>query len=385
MPAADSGLSSADFVPVLGQDVAPRLPHERRPGILHVGRLGVDAPLVDRAVAVGVLGQLLADLDHLVPGPGVVGVGDPGRVEHVLVVVERDDIEVARQAEHDAVLGREVLDGVVVELAEVVVLGLDVRSQVEQHVAALVVGTERPVHREHVRGGAARQAGLELVPVGLPVGHRHVHGDVGVRGREPLDDGLLAVDLGRIAPDRVLDLDGRSRVAGGRALASCHGGGGRARRAGGGRGGRGGRGGPAARPREERHGGGRDGQAAQPRSVACEHRCPPPAAHESQSGADPPSHSGSHSSLGLDQVVGQLPGLVERQAGLDDWIGHHGVVDEVPVLVERRTDGQLLAVDGGSRVGRAVGRQRADRRRLDAQRVDQTPGPRRRRRPRDSR
>ena len=37
---------------------------------------------------------------------------------------------------------------------------------------------------------------------------------------------------------------------------------------------------------------------------------------------------------------------------------HDGVVDEVAVLVERGPDGQLLAVDGGARVGGALGRQR---------------------------
>ena len=45
----------------------------------------------------------------------------------------------------------------------------DVRLQVEQHVAGLVVGEERPVHREDVGCGAAGQPGQELVPVGVPV------------------------------------------------------------------------------------------------------------------------------------------------------------------------------------------------------------------------
>ena len=39
--------------------------------------------------------------------------------------------------------------------------------------------------------------------------------------------------------------------------------------------------------------------------------------------------------LGGDQLVGHAPGLIEREPGLDDGVGEHRVVDEVPVLVER--------------------------------------------------
>ena len=87
---------------------------------------------------------------------------------------------------------------------QVVAVAVDVRLEVEQHVARLVVGEERAVHREDVGRGAAGEAGLELVPVGVPVGRPStLTVIVRVGGVERVDDRLLAVELGRVAPDRV--------------------------------------------------------------------------------------------------------------------------------------------------------------------------------------
>ncbi len=198
---------------VIGRDdVAAVLPDELGPVVLHVRGLGIEAPLL--RLAVGALeGQLLRDLGQLRPVPGVVGVRDAGRIEHLLVVVEGDDVQVARQAEL-AVRRREVGHGLVRELAEVIAVLVDVRLEVEQDVTGLVVGEERSVHREDVRRIAAGDGGLELVPVRIPVRDRHLHGDLR-RGRvERVDDGLLVLDLLGVAPDRVRDRRLGAGVAG---------------------------------------------------------------------------------------------------------------------------------------------------------------------------
>ena len=108
----------------------------------------------------------------------------------------------------------EVGDRLVGQLAEVVAVTVDERLQVEQDVAGLVVGEERPVHREDVGRIATGDPGLELVPVGVPVRDRHVDGDLRVGGVEGVDDRLLALDLGRVAPDRVADRRIGTGVAG---------------------------------------------------------------------------------------------------------------------------------------------------------------------------
>ena len=112
-----------DFVPSSDRMSPPVLPHERGPGVLHVGRLGVQAPLVDRAVAVGVRGQLLADLDQLVPGPGVVrDTGSRPRRTWPCCSRARSTLRSRGRPNRTPSVGREVLDRVVGELAEVVAL-----------------------------------------------------------------------------------------------------------------------------------------------------------------------------------------------------------------------------------------------------------------------
>jgi hypothetical protein len=89
--------------------------------LMHAAIIGVVLVLAlfqRRQLAVGVLGQLLADLDELGPVPRVIGIGDPGRVEHRLVVVERDDVEVARQAVLGALRRLEDAHTLVGELSE---------------------------------------------------------------------------------------------------------------------------------------------------------------------------------------------------------------------------------------------------------------------------
>jgi hypothetical protein len=194
--------------PIVGDDLAAVLPHQRRPVVLHVRGLGVEAPLLGLAVAVRVERQLLAVLDEGVPGPGLVRIGQTGRVEHRLVVVQRHHVEVARQAVLP-VGRREVRHAGIGQRGEVEAVPLDVRGEVEQHAARLVVGEDRAVHREHVGRVTARETGLELVPVGVPVGHRDLDLDVRVFGHEGVDERDLVGQLGRITPDGVLDLAGR--------------------------------------------------------------------------------------------------------------------------------------------------------------------------------
>ena len=103
------------------EHVAAVLPHERRarssPCRWSRCRSPTGRPCRRRSSS---LVSCLRDLDELRPVPGVVGVRDPGRVEHVLVVVEDDRVEVARQAVLAAVGGREVRDALVGELGQVV-------------------------------------------------------------------------------------------------------------------------------------------------------------------------------------------------------------------------------------------------------------------------
>ena len=86
--------------------------------------------------------------------------------------------------------------------------------------------------------------------------------------------------------------------------------------------------------------------------------------------AVPPSHPGNHSASAAISSSVMLPGLVEREPGLDLRVGEHRVVDEVAVLVQRGADGELLGVDGGARVRRALRWKRVDRDRVDPQSVD---------------
>ena len=99
MPAGGLVARDEARLPIGGDDVAAVLPDQLGPEVLHVGRLGVEAPLARRCHRLPVTVSCLADLGELRPVPRIVGVGDPGCVEHRLVVVEGDDVEVARQAE----------------------------------------------------------------------------------------------------------------------------------------------------------------------------------------------------------------------------------------------------------------------------------------------
>jgi hypothetical protein len=95
-----------------------------------------------------------ATVGQLRPIPGLVRIRDPGGIEHRLVVVQGNDVEVARQTELPVGRG-EVGNGLIGELREVVSVALDEGLEVEQDVARLVIGEERPVHREDVRCIAA--------------------------------------------------------------------------------------------------------------------------------------------------------------------------------------------------------------------------------------
>ena len=70
-------------------------------------------------------------------------------------------------------------------------------------------------------------------------------------------------------------------------------------------------------------------------------------------------------------LVGHAPGLVEREPSLDLRVGEHRVVDEVPVLVQRGADGELLRVDRGPGVGRTLRGKGPDGDRVHSQAVDQ--------------
>ena len=283
-----------------------------------------------------------------------------------------------------AVGGREVLDREVDQLAGVEAVLGDVRAEVQQLVAGLVVRVQGPVHQEHVRRVAAGEVGLQLGPVGVPVGHRDLDRDVRVQRLEGVDDLLLVGELGGVAPHGVGDLGRRARVR--PALGRGRGGGRRGRRdraarvpapGGGCRVAGAGVAGacvgavvavlPAARRNEQADRGQRrqdGGSPGSPERAHCSSSCA-----LSQSGPLPPSHPGSHSASAVisSSVMCHASSSVSRAWTLR--VREDRVVDEVAVLVEGRPDGQLLAVDGGPGVRGALRRQRPDGHRVDAEPV----------------
>ena len=198
--AVDQGLARRhiDDVPAVGPD------HAAPERLLIIG-LGPEAPLVGLPVAILVQRQRLRRRAQVVPRPILGRIGDPGGVEHRLVVVKDDGLEIARQAEialgglvrlqrhrEDAVQGRGV--------------GVKVRCQVQKRPARLPVGIKRRVHREDVRRGAARDEDPQLFPVAVPVRDLDLDGDVGMFGMESLGHAGPDLALLRAAPQLEGDL-----------------------------------------------------------------------------------------------------------------------------------------------------------------------------------
>ena len=75
--------------------------------------------------------------------------------------------------------------------------------------------------------------------------------------------------------------------------------------------------------------------------------------------------------MGGEQVVDQVPDLVEVELGRRVRIHHRGVIDVLAVLGHQRRDGQFLHVDVGADQRGQLRRQGADIGRLDAVAVDE--------------
>ena len=191
-----AGLVEAGPGFILGEDIASGLVDEGPVSQLFVV-IGHIAPL-----AGGVI-DLLGGVGEVVPGPGFVGVGHLGGVEHLLVVDQDDVVLVLGDAVHPAVAPLGVVDGdlrVMVLIEVGVHIGVQV-GDIRQHPKVGVVQDLVGVHPKDVRHGVAFGGGLQLGPILAPVGDLHLDLYIGVYvGCVSVADCLHTVPLGYI-PD----------------------------------------------------------------------------------------------------------------------------------------------------------------------------------------
>ena len=149
------------------------------------------------AVVAGGVVDGLRGLLQVIPGPGLVGVGHPGGVKHLLVVDQADVVLVLGHAVHPAVGALGVADG---DLAVVLLIGEQV-GDVGQHAKFGVVQDLVGVHPEQIRQGVALGGGFQLGPILAPAGDLdlddHIWVDVGCVG---IAHGLHAIPLAYV-PD----------------------------------------------------------------------------------------------------------------------------------------------------------------------------------------
>ena len=160
---------------------------------------------VVRGLAVLVLRELLGRIHELLPGPGLVsagrGIGDLGVVEHLLVVVQKEDFVRAAVSDGLALVGEsQGLERGFVRLVHA--------AHVRQEAGRRIADGHGLGHDAGIRQLLRRRHGIQLrfVVVAADGDHRYV--DL-VLGRVELVQGLLNVGglgLGGVVPGHVGDL-----------------------------------------------------------------------------------------------------------------------------------------------------------------------------------
>src|SRR5699024_4482595 len=173
---------------VLGQDAAAGLVDK-----VPVAQLVVAVGHV--AVIAGGVVDLLGCFAQGVPGPGVVGIADPGGVEHLLVVDKAHRVLVFGHGVQLAVRAAGVGQRNVGE-----VLGLDDGRAVGQLAVVGILQDLVGVHPENVGGLAGHGVGLQLGPVFVPAGDLYLDDHIGVLDGVGVTHGLHPVPLGDV-PD----------------------------------------------------------------------------------------------------------------------------------------------------------------------------------------
>ena len=202
---------------VLGQDAAARLVHK-----VPVTQLIVAVGHV--TIFAGGIVNFLGSLTQIVPGPGFVGVGDAGGVEHLLVVHKADGVFVLGYGVQFAVRTAGVGQRNVRE-----VLGLHNVGAVGQLAVVGILQDFVGVHPEDVRHLVGDGSRFQLGPVLIPAGDLHFNVDVGMLLGVSVTHRLHAVTLGNV-PDlerQVHGAVGTVRAASGQARCQT---GGQARR-----------------------------------------------------------------------------------------------------------------------------------------------------------